>query len=250
MIPIAEVQQCEHIWAMLPSTTSLLSPIPAGWQVLHHAILSDGTLALVTTDVDFASEWERILASDTPVDPPSRIEQLYKIGRARLLTRAADGWQDGPVFPLETAHPLIDRFSDGRWLVVASRTRSEPNARVLAPDGALQSRFMLGDAIEHVVIDSLDRIWVGWFDEGMDRAGYGVAAFLQWGCLLRTRRRCDRDAVMARRSWFDRRLLRAHCGWLGCMDIALYRLPHRPLRSRPTGAVVAKRAYWAEGNRR
>lgn len=152
---------------MLPTTTSLLSPIPAGWQALHHAVLSDGTLAVAAADVDLASEWARIFASDGPADPPGRIDELTKSGRAHLLTWGAFGWQDGPVFPLETAHPLVDRFSDGRWLVVGSRTRGEPNARVFAPDGALLAQFMLGDGIGHVAIDSADRIWVGWFDEGV-----------------------------------------------------------------------------------
>ena len=160
--------------AMLPPATSLVSPIPAGWQALHHAILADGTLAVAVTDVDLASEWKRIFASDGPVNPPARIEQLSKSGRAQLLTWVEDGWREGPTFPLETPHPLIDRFIDGRWLVVGSRTRTGPNARVFAPDGTLQTRFMLGDAIEHIAIDSADRIWVGWFDEGMSGGEWSV----------------------------------------------------------------------------
>ncbi len=131
------------------------------------------------TDVDLANEWARIFARDGPVDPPSRIDRLTRSGRVYLLTWGRDGWQDGPIFPLETPHPLVARFSDGRWLVVGSRTRGEPNGRVLAPDGALLTRFMLGDAIEHVAIDSADRIWVGWFDEGMSGKGWIVPG-LEW----------------------------------------------------------------------
>lgn len=164
---------------MSPHNISPLSPIPAGWLVLRHAILSDGTLAIAAADVGLANEWARIFASDGPVDPPSRIDWLTQSGRAYLMTWGADGWQDGPILPLETPHPLIDRFTDGRWLVVGSRTRGEPNARVLAPDGALLARFMLGDAIEHIAIDSADRIWVGWFDEGIFGEGWNVPG-LEW----------------------------------------------------------------------
>ncbi len=164
---------------MLAPTDSLLMPLPSGWQALCHAILSDGTLAIAATDVDLASEWARIFESDAPIDPPSRIDQLSKSGRARLLTWGADGWQDGPVFALETPHPLVDRFGDGRWLIVGSRTRTEPNARVLAPDGTLQTRFMLGDGIEHIAIDSADRIWVGWFDEGTSGGEWRVDG-MEW----------------------------------------------------------------------
>lgn len=83
------------------------------------------------------------------------------------------------MFPLETPYPLIDRFADDRWLVVGSRTRGEPNARVFAPDGALLARFTLGDGIEHIAIDSADRIWVGWFDEGMFGKGWSVPG-MEW----------------------------------------------------------------------
>ena len=63
--------------------------------------------------------------------------------------------------------------------MVGSRTGTGPNARVLAPDGALYARFMLGDAIEQVVIDSVDRIWVGWFDEGMGGGEWTVPG-MEW----------------------------------------------------------------------
>ena len=178
-IPIAEVQKRGHQWPMFRHRISQLSPIPTGWQALQHAILSDGTLAVAATDVDLENEWARIFASDGPVDPPSRIEQITNSGRACLLTWVADRWHRGPTFPLETPNPLVDRFSDGRWLVVGSRTLSEPNARVLAPDGELLARFMLGDGIEHIAIDSADRIWVGWFDEGMSGEGWSVPG-MEW----------------------------------------------------------------------
>lgn len=164
---------------MSPHTTSLLSPIPNGWQALHHAILADGTLAVAVTDVDLASEWKRIFASDGELAPPSRIDRLAINGRACMLTWDADGWRNGPTFSLETPHPLVDRFADGRWLVVGARTRGELNARVLAPDGALLGRFMLGDGIEHIAVDNADRIWVGWFDEGMFSKEWSVPGF-EW----------------------------------------------------------------------
>ena len=50
---------------------------------------------------------------------------------------------------------------------------------MFAPDGALLARFMLGDGIEHIAIDSADRIWVGWFDEGMFGQEWSVPG-LEW----------------------------------------------------------------------
>jgi hypothetical protein len=150
----------------LPNATHL-SPIPEAWQALSYAVLSDGSLIIVVTDVDLASERARVFGNFGVLEPPSQINELKNSGRVQLLVWAADGWRSGPTFPLENSHLLVDRFGDGRWLVVGTRTLGEPNARVFAPDGSQLARFTLGDGIEHVAIDSFDRIWVGWFDEGV-----------------------------------------------------------------------------------
>lgn len=178
-----------------------ITELPTGWQTLSHAILADGTLAVIGADVDLASEHGRIHAalqtSSLPFDPPSRISELAASGTARIWTAASKGWTGGPAFPLETPFPSLDRFGDGRWLVVGARTLADANARVLAADGRVLDRLMLGDGIEHVAIDAADRIWVGWFDEGIfgnddwrvpgqdwAPSSNGVACFAEDGTLL------------------------------------------------------------------
>lgn len=158
-----------NVFAGAPSSISAkhLPALPTGWHALHYRALADGGLVVVTADVDFMAEWTRIFAADGPVDPPSRILEMSAAGTARLLVWRDGVWGDGPRFPLEFAHPTVDRFADGRWLVVGTRTENKPNARVLSPDGTLIARFMLGDGIEHAAIDRVGRIWVGWFDEGI-----------------------------------------------------------------------------------
>jgi hypothetical protein len=153
-----------------PSSLQRLPALPAGWQAVRHVILEDGRLAAIATDVDLAGERQRIWAAfrqGASPDPPSRLAVLGATGSARIWVAAASGWENGPTFPLETSFPLFDRFSDGRWLVVATRSFGEANARVLSPKGLLVDRFALGDGIEHLAIDPADRIWVGWFDEGV-----------------------------------------------------------------------------------
>jgi hypothetical protein len=150
--------------------TVQLPDIPEGWQPLVHAILSDGALAALVTDVDIAGEHERIhaaLQDSRAPDPPSRLTELSAAGKARVLIASSSGWLEGPTWPLETPFPLLERFADGRWLVVACRSRGEGNARILSPQGVILDRFNLGDGIEHVAVDTADKIWVGWFDEGM-----------------------------------------------------------------------------------
>jgi len=66
--------------------------------------------------------------------------------------------------------PLVQRFSDGRWLVVEARSRRgntvhEKNAAIYAPDLKRQTAFTVGDAVEDVLIDKADQIWVSYFDE-------------------------------------------------------------------------------------
>ncbi len=143
---------------------------PQGWQPICYAVLADGTLAMLAADVDLAGEHLRIreaLQASISPNPPSRLFELCATGNAQIWLATSTGWTDGPAFQLETPFPKFDRFSDGRWLVVASRSGGEADARVLAPDGVVLDRLTLGDGIEHVAIDAGDRVWVGWFDEGM-----------------------------------------------------------------------------------
>ena len=181
------------------SATHLLAP-PPGWQPICYAVLADGTLAMLAADVDLAGEHRRIAAAfqaSRSLDPPSRLLELCTAGTAGIWIAASAGWIRGPSFPLETAFPKFDRFSDGRWLVVASRSGGEADARVLAPDGVVLNRLMLGDGIEHVAIDAEDRVWVAWFDEGVvgnnvwqvpgqerPPSSNGVACFAADGILL------------------------------------------------------------------
>ncbi len=153
-----------------PTSVTRLLELPAGWQAIRYAILGDGTLAVITTDVDLAGEHQRITAAfrkSTSPDPPSQLAALSVIGTARIWIATPSGWVDSLSCALETPFTLFDRFSDGRWLVVAARTRGEDNARVFSSDGALVDRLMLGDGIQQIGVDAADRIWVGWFDEGM-----------------------------------------------------------------------------------
>lgn len=146
----------------IPSETPLPS-LPIGWHLLTAAAVEDGELALLAVDVDLAHEWRRGPDLQVLGNP----WEVAKRAQAKIWSFDGDTLTDGPSFPLERLHPVIDRFVDGRWLVVACRTDSTPNARVLAPDGTCQARIMLGDGIEHVGVDRNGDIWVGWFDEGI-----------------------------------------------------------------------------------
>lgn len=76
------------------------------------------------------------------------------------------------VADLPLALPHIDRFPDGRWLVVGSRCRWRPegpenNALLYAADGRLLREGCLGDGLSHVRVAPDNTIWTGYFDEGV-----------------------------------------------------------------------------------
>ena len=147
-----------------PKRTDIALPqLPAELQLVMAAVLANGALVLLTSDADLEREWRRD-SNGWVLGKPFEVAARAK---SQLWFFDDTGLVEGPSFPLETPFPRIDRFDDGRWLVVACRTRGEPNARVLTPDGQLLARFMLGDGIEHVGVDRHDQIWVGWFDEGI-----------------------------------------------------------------------------------
>lgn len=149
-----------------------LPPLPSGWQPVTMTVLPDGSLGLLGTNVDLAGAWARVrlqleesepLAADSAEGPQS----VAARGIARLWRFDGTTLHDGPRVPLESPSLVLAGFPDGRWLIAATNGRHEPNGRLIAPDGMLLARLHLGDAIEYLGVDSVDRIWVGWFDEGI-----------------------------------------------------------------------------------
>ena len=71
--------------------------------------------------------------------------------------------------PVTVSFPRVQPLSNGGLLIADLRASAHgpPNAHVIGPDGRVQRSIVLGDAIEHMLVDSLDRAWVGYFDEGV-----------------------------------------------------------------------------------
>jgi len=178
-----------------------LPPLPSGWQVLTYTVLADGALTIVGTDVDFRAELRPDETGGALGDPV----RLAATARAKLWIFDGDTLADGPSFGLERPFPVVDRFPDGRWLVVSTRAWDQANARILSPKGELLNRVRLGDGIEQLKIDATGHVWVGWFDEGIfgsagwripdlewPPSSYGLAAFDDQGNVV-----AHADAVIA-----------------------------------------------------
>ncbi len=149
----------------LGTTTSLPEP-PTGWFDYGYSVLLDGILALVRTDRDIHTEYERWRAQVQRGDIHARQPSL-RDGRARLST--FDGGVESEAIEVPAgSRPKVDRLADGRWLVASSRAgHRENNARLYSADGMPAGAFVMGDGIEHVRCAADGTIWVGYFDEGI-----------------------------------------------------------------------------------
>ncbi|MGI1805359.1 hypothetical protein ACRPK8_06415 [Exiguobacterium sp. TDN 0502] len=102
-----------------------------------------------------------------------------------------DEWRKTTIVPKEEIDfSLIDCFSDGRLLLVASRCDDDvdgtwlPNAFIYDPQGNLLDSFCLDDGIQNIQIDEQGWIWVSYFDEGVyadavtsSNGAFGLVAF-------------------------------------------------------------------------
>lgn len=93
---------------------------------------------------------------------------------ARLLLSTENGETNQlELHGLSATFPLVDRFADGSVVVVGPRssyrpeTKGEANASIYNGRGEKIAEFAMGDGIADVQVDPADRIWVGYFDEGV-----------------------------------------------------------------------------------
>jgi hypothetical protein len=78
----------------------------------------------------------------------------------------------GGAIELPGAAGIVQPLGADRWLVAQSRGRpGERNARVYDRAGRLVSTFPVGDAVAHLETTLDDRVWVGYFDEGVLAGG-------------------------------------------------------------------------------
>ncbi len=137
--------------------------MPDGWYQLQYQILSDGSLAVLGSSEDLNTAWK----SDREGQTNGLFQRLLPKALGKIWMIVDGSLHEQVTMPLRYPFPLFDRFDGERWLLVNARSDGKGNARVLSKDGEELRTIELGDGIEHVQIDSLNRIWVGWFDEGI-----------------------------------------------------------------------------------
>ncbi|MEW2132902.1 hypothetical protein [Streptomyces sp. NPDC005435] len=115
-----------------------------------------------TVDVFGAAHW--LLAERAPqrggdvVPFDALVVSVHPGGNAELTELSA----------VRARWPHLDRLSAGGFVVAASRARRHEDANQVQVFDALgreTSSFSVGDAIEHLLVDEADHVWVGHFDE-------------------------------------------------------------------------------------
>lgn len=102
--------------------------------------------------------------------PKTRMGALKRFALLEMSDNRCRAFELGE---LDLTFPLVDVFPDGRVLVAASRSQwrgrddYDKNGVVVDPSTGKQSHILLGDGIESLSIDTLGRIWVSYFDEGI-----------------------------------------------------------------------------------
>jgi hypothetical protein len=174
--------------------TSAVPSLPDGWHVLDFSVLAGSRLAVIGVNADLRGAWR----SDREAKTLGEVRRLAAKATARVWIFDGNDLFEGGQFPLLEPFPIVEQFPDGRWLVTNSRSRGQGNARMYGADGTEERHIELGDGIEHIKIDDHQRIWVGWFDEGVmgnrhwrlpglrfPPSAYGIAAFDERGVLIK-----------------------------------------------------------------
>jgi hypothetical protein len=139
---------------------------PTGWFDYDYAVLWNGDLALVRSDRDIHAalgHWrDQQQSGDIHAPEPNLLG-------ARLRLTAFDGKaESNPIEVPACGRPMVNRLSDGRWLVASTQaTANESNAHLYGADGAPDASFAIGDGIQHIQCGADGTIWVGYFDEGV-----------------------------------------------------------------------------------
>jgi hypothetical protein len=144
---------------------------PKGFRVVSTSIGPAGEairllVPEMTARLVFATEEQAGWASF----PKTHTQEPYS-AKAQIVSASGSSEREVPV--LTATYPLVQTLPGGAILVVSSRCQRmqdgtvELNAKIFTREGFLEAEFCLGDGIEHVQSDSMGRIWVGYFDEGV-----------------------------------------------------------------------------------
>ncbi|WP_249147771.1 hypothetical protein [Bradyrhizobium sp. AUGA SZCCT0177] len=145
-------------------------PTVPGFSLVRSAVANDGSLLFLFAETATAESLAATYKRGIGVFPRTRTEIATGLCLVRMTSMASHTIE---LPELDLTFPQVDVFPDGRILVAGPRCawRSNDdfdlNGAIILPETGAATRILLGDGISSMQIDSLGRIWVGYFDEGV-----------------------------------------------------------------------------------
>ncbi|MEZ5652937.1 MAG: hypothetical protein R3E87_20570 [Burkholderiaceae bacterium] len=145
-------------------------PVHDGFALVSRSVSGGGDAIFLYVETEGIEDVRHRQTSGIGVFAKPRMKQSRRF-RVSIVGEHGPTTHDLP--PLNVTFPLVDRFPDGRILVVASRARwrgeddFDRNAVVVDPRTGTTHSFLVGDGVEDAFVDSHGRIWVSYFDEGV-----------------------------------------------------------------------------------
>jgi len=168
-----ECADAKSYCAVLQITFSKVADIPEfsdEFSLAKRSVTNDGAGLFLFVESSAEEKFSQSNQQKKGVLPATRIAEPARF----VLVQLRGGEIKKIELPeLDTTFPHVDVFPDGRILVVGPRSawRSEDdydtNGLIFDPLTGDRSCILLGDGIQNISIDSLAKIWVSYFDEGI-----------------------------------------------------------------------------------
>jgi len=159
-----------------PHIKAALPPASHGWFAREYTVLLDGSLARLEANFDIGGAMqlrhEQAMARQQPNGP----WPPYPDGTRERIVTFGPKPSISAEFLVDEIFAKFDRLSNGDWIVADCRCAVvESNARIIDENGNTVSHLLVGDGIEDLQCDADNKIWVGYFDEGIfGNNGWGL----------------------------------------------------------------------------
>ncbi len=144
---------------------------PVGYEYVSASISTDGQGIFLFVEKALAA---KVLGKFKNVGGATFPDTKMKSGAAfKLIVVGHETSRVIDIPPLDITYPLCDLFCDGRVLLAGARCQwrgpddFDKNGVIFDPKTGATKRLLLGDGISDLGVDSNDRIWVSYFDEGV-----------------------------------------------------------------------------------
>ena len=149
---------------------SELPRAPRGFEYVNSTVSTDGRGIFVFVEKKFSAQVLSYFKRFGAKFPNAKMQSKAAF---KLIVIDNKSSREINIPQLDITFPLCDFFCDGRILLAGARCSwrgtndFDMNGVIFSPETGSIERILLGDGIASLGIDSKDRIWVSYFDEGV-----------------------------------------------------------------------------------